>query len=135
MSDHVPGPIVKCIKCDGEHQSYFNPNVVHQGGYYKCDVTGKHVWLPKSKSEKKQKRKSCADLLPLIHIDFQNKCMWCLRTREHLLLLEPKVFMEVHHIIAWEDSGPDEPYNLLNLCKECHAEVHRKREQLGRYIK
>ena len=29
---------------------------------------------------------------------------------------------ELHHIIAVEDGGTDEPSNLMPLCRECHKE-------------
>jgi len=29
--------------------------------------------------------------------------------------------VEVHHIIEAEDGGPDEDYNLVTVCKPCHA--------------
>jgi predicted HNH restriction endonuclease len=40
----------------------------------------------------------------------------------------------VHHIIEVEKGGTDDPINLQCLCRECHAEVHRRRELIARYL-
>jgi 5-methylcytosine-specific restriction endonuclease McrA len=31
---------------------------------------------------------------------------------------------ESHHIVSRGAGGPDEDWNVLNLCRKCHSEVH-----------
>jgi len=125
------GPMVKCIKCDGYHQSILTPNIVHYAKYW---CKGNILWLPKNDSEKKPKRKSHAELLPLIHENMRGFCAICLRTKQHLQSLQPVVTMDVHHIIPVENGGKDVSENLQLLCYQCHADVHRMRERTIRYF-
>jgi 5-methylcytosine-specific restriction endonuclease McrA len=60
-------------------------------------------------------------------------CWACLRGRSHLAVLRPALVLEVHHIVAVEHGGTDQADNLLLLCAECHAELHRRREAFARY--
>jgi hypothetical protein len=30
-----------------------------------------------------------------------------------------------HHVIYFDEGGPDSPENLITLCQSCHTEVHR----------
>ena len=36
--------------------------------------------------------------------------------------------LHVHHIKTREAGGPDEPSNLITLCKDCHNRLHRRTE-------
>ena len=33
--------------------------------------------------------------------------------------------LQVHHLRLRSHSGPDEEQNLITLCADCHAQVHR----------
>lgn len=38
---------------------------------------------------------------------------------------EPRIQLEIHHIIKKEHSGPDDEENLIPLCQKCHKLVHK----------
>lgn len=42
------------------------------------------------------------------------RCRWCSSARN----------LEVHHITYRSSGGPDEDWNLITLCLECHQRVH-----------
>ncbi|MFN6338987.1 MAG: HNH endonuclease [Cyanobacteriota bacterium] len=63
----------------------------------------------------------------------QDFCWHCLRSKSFLQNLRPSLSLQVHHVIAVQDGGGDQSSNLMLLCSECHAEVHRRRESFQRY--
>lgn len=101
-------------------------------GEIRCPEHG-HAWIRRPCEDKKPKRKTNSDLIGMIHEMGQGFCWFCLRQKDLLASLKPATRLEVHHIVPVAEGGKDEPRNLLLLCTECHAEVHRRREAFNRY--
>lgn len=40
--------------------------------------------------------------------------------------------LEVHHILFRSQGGPDEDWNLISLCKQCHMRAHGAGDRLKR---
>jgi 5-methylcytosine-specific restriction endonuclease McrA len=122
----------ECPKCG--HLCHFNPRPDTQHwGSIRCPNHG-FFWIPKPSEDKKLGQRSNKDLAPLIPAEFRGFCWKCRRTEEHLKALRPSVELQVHHIIEVNEGGTNDLINLQRLCRECHAEVHRKREQFARYV-
>lgn len=120
-----------CPKCGRALAFTPTPHTQHWG-YIRCPEHG-HRWIPKPSEAKKPKRKANSALIAELHEDMQHFCWGCLRQRQLLAALRPSVSLQVHHIIPVEQEGTDDPHNLMLLCAECHAEVHRRREAFNRY--
>ena len=98
-----------------------------------CSKQGRNAgWVPKPRDQAKS-RKSNRKLLKKFEKHSRGFCEICLRSSTVLSSLEPKLQLEVHHVIPVEDEGTDDPSNLRVYCKECHSEVHRRREAFNRY--
>jgi uncharacterized Zn finger protein (UPF0148 family) len=108
------------------------PDTQHYGDI-RCPVHG-HTWIPKPQEDRKPRRRANKDLRSLLPADRRHFCWKCLRTEDHLKLLRPSVELQVHHVIEVENGGTDDPINLQCLCRECHSEVHRRRELIARYL-
>jgi hypothetical protein len=39
--------------------------------------------------------------------------------------------LHIHHILYRSEHGPDESWNLVAICHECHEEVHAYRLFIG----
>jgi uncharacterized Zn finger protein (UPF0148 family) len=122
----------ECPKCG--HVCGFTPRPDTQHwGEIRCPVHG-HRWISKPSDDRKPRLRSNKDLRPLLPAGRRDYCWHCLRTEDHLKRLRPSVELQVHHVIEVEDGGTDDPVNLQSLCRECHAEVHRRRELIARYL-
>lgn len=51
----------------------------------------------------------------------EHRCQFCTRTEN----------LHVHHIRPRAMGGPDELWNLIVLCKDCHVESHRNIREVG----
>jgi len=120
-----------CPKCGQLVPFKLTPHLMHYGEI-RCPEHG-HRWIPKPEEIKKPKRKTNSDLINELPSDRQHFCWACLRDKSLLRALRPSVSLQVHHIIPVEQDGTDDVKNLMLLCAECHAEVHRRREAFGRY--
>ncbi|MGE5610162.1 MAG: HNH endonuclease, partial [Bacillota bacterium] len=40
------------------------------------------------------------------------------------------VQLDVHHVVAVRDGGPDDDANLVALCRRCHNRIEHGREEL-----
>ncbi|MGE5607677.1 MAG: HNH endonuclease [Bacillota bacterium] len=55
----------------------------------------------------------------------------CVRCRRAGKELDPRgVQLDVHHLIAVRDGGPDQDANLVTLCRRCHNRIEHRREKL-----
>jgi 5-methylcytosine-specific restriction endonuclease McrA len=120
-----------CPKCGVECALNLRPDTPHHGEI-RCPDHG-HFWIPRPAEEKKKKRKVNSALTATLPKGRQHFCWACLRERPVLAALRPSIGLEVHHIIEVADGGSDDLENLMLLCSECHAEVHRRREAFSRY--
>ena len=120
-----------CPKCGRPLAFTPTPNTQHWGEI-RCPEHG-HRWVPKPAEAKKPKRKINSALIHELPSDMQHFCWGCLRDKSLLQSLRPSLSLQVHHIIPVEQDGNDDVKNLMLLCAECHAEVHRRREAFGRY--
>lgn len=120
-----------CPKCSRPLAFKPRPETQHFGEV-RCPEHG-HRWIPKPAENKKPKRKSNSKLIQGLTERQQNFCWACLRNKSLLQLLRPSVSLEVHHIMPVVQGGSDDVENLMVLCAECHAEVHRRREAFNRY--
>jgi 5-methylcytosine-specific restriction endonuclease McrA len=120
-----------CPKCQHLCIVKLTPEKTHYGEI-RCPIHG-HSWVPKPSEDRKPKRKTNADLINHLPQDRRDFCWSCLRQKELLKSLRPSVSLQVHHVIAVEDNGSDDPENLQLLCAECHSLVHREREKFARY--
>lgn len=59
-------------------------------------------------------------------------CQMCLRKKKYLGKGER---LEVHHVIAIEENGADDPVNIWILCTACHRLVHFQRTYLHEHLK
>lgn len=96
-----------CPKCGTVCAFTPRPDTQHHGSI-RCPQHG-FLWIPKPSEDRKPRRRTNKDL-------------------------RPSVELQVHHIIEVENGGTDDPVNLQSLCRECHAEVHRRRELIARYV-
>lgn len=39
--------------------------------------------------------------------------------------------LHVHHVVFRSEHGPDETWNLITLCSDCHDELHSYRLSIG----
>ena len=120
-----------CPKCGRELSFKPRPDTQHWGSVI-CPDHG-FIWLPKPDAARKPKRKANSDLINSLPVDMQHFCWACLRQKQLLSALRPSVSLQVHHIIEVANGGTDETQNLMLLCAECHAEIHRRREAFNRY--
>jgi uncharacterized Zn finger protein (UPF0148 family) len=121
-----------CPKCGTICAFKPRPDTQHWGAI-RCPQHG-FLWIPKPAEDKKPRRRANKDLRHLLPVGRRHYCWHCLRTEDHLKCLRPSVELQVHHIIEVDDGGTDNPINLQSLCRECHAEVHRRRELIARYL-
>ena len=121
-----------CPKCGELHPFTPRPDTQHFGSI-RCPEHG-FRWIPKPAEDTKPRRRTNKNLIPALPADRRNFCWFCLRSADHLATLQPVVVLQVHHTIEVEHDGTDEPCNLVLLCAECHAEVHRRREAFARYV-
>ena len=122
----------ECPKCGQLCSFNPRPDTQHWGSI--CCVNHGFLWIPKPAEDRKPRRRSNKDLRPSLPVDRRHYCWHCLRTEDHLKELRPSVDLQVHHIIEVEVGGTDDPINLQCLCRECHSEVHRRRELIARYV-
>ena len=126
-----------CVECGQELAVIKVDHPVHYAKYQclnpACSKQGKNAgWVPKPRDQAKGRR-SNRKLLKKFEEHSRGFCEICLRSSAVLSSLEPKLQLEVHHVIPMEDDGTDDPSNLRVYCKECHSEVHRRREAFNRY--
>lgn len=129
MSD-IPA-MQPCPKCGIQLPFTPRPDTQHWGSIT-CPSHG-FRWIAKPDTARKPRRKTNASLSAALPVAMQGFCWMCLRDANHLATLRPSVVLQVHHIIPVEAAGTDDPQNLMLLCAECHAEVHRRREAFARY--
>lgn len=120
-----------CPQCGKKLLVRLRPDTQHWGEI-RCPVHG-HRFIPKPEEFKKPKRKTNLSLVCFLPSGMQDFCWCCLRSKGFLQALRPSLSLQVHHIIAVEDGGGDNAENLMLLCSECHAEIHRRREAFQRY--
>ena len=121
-----------CPKCGQDCAFTPTPHLSHYGEI-RCPLHG-HKWIPKPSGDRKPTQRSNNDLRPLLPAGRRHYCWGCLRNEDHLKALRPSVELQVHHVIEVKHGGTDDPANLQSLCRECHAEVHRRRELIARYL-
>lgn len=122
----------QCPKCEKVFAIQRTPHLPHYGKIV-CDTHG-HSWAKKPDALRSPKRKTNAALFNKLPDDLQGFCWACGRDEVLLEALRPSVSLQVHHIIEVTDGGGDDRDNLMLLCGECHAEVHRRRESFRRYM-
>lgn len=120
-----------CPKCGLQLPLTLRLDTQHYGSI-RCPQHG-FIWIPKPQEVKKQRRKTNTGLINELPERRRNFCWACLRNRTLLSSLRPSIAIEVHHVIPVSEGGTDDPDNLLVLCGECHAEIHRRRESFNRY--
>ena len=126
-----------CVECGQELAVVEIDHPTHHGQYQclnpACSKQGRYAgWVPKPRDQAKGRRTN-RKLLKKFEEHNRGFCEICLRSSAVLSSLEPKLQLEVHHVIPVEDEGTDDPSNLRVYCKECHSEVHRRREAFSRY--
>ena len=126
-----------CAECGQELAVVETDHPTHHGQYQclnpACSKQRRYAgWVPKPKDQTKGRR-SNRKLLKKLEEHSRGFCEICLRSSAVLSSLEPKLQLEVHHVIPVEDEGTNDPSNLRVYCKECHSEVHRRREAFNRY--
>lgn len=121
-----------CPKC-GELHPFTPRSDTQHFGSIRCPEHG-FRWIPKPTDDTKPRRRTNKHLIPALPADRRDFCWFCLRSADHLATLQPVVVLQVHHTVEVEHDGTDEPCNLVLLCAECHAEVHRRREAFARYV-
>lgn len=122
---------VPCPICGEPCDFTLRPDTPHHGAI-RCPVHG-FRWIPKPSEGKRKPNRANKDLRTLLPLQRNSFCWQCRREESHLASLHPSVGLEVHHIIEVVEGGTDDPANLQLLCKECHSEVHRRREAFRRY--
>jgi 5-methylcytosine-specific restriction endonuclease McrA len=120
-----------CPECGRGLAFTARPDTQHWGEI-RCPEHG-HRWIPKPDAARKTKRKTNFDLISSLPEYMQGYCWACLREKQLLRSLRPSVSLQVHHIVEVKNGGTDVRDNLMLLCAECHAEVHRRREAFDRY--
>ncbi|NCA24566.1 MAG: HNH endonuclease [Betaproteobacteria bacterium] len=123
---------VPCPKCGQLLPFTPRPDTSHFGAI-RCPDHG-FIWISKPPETAKPRRRRNAELIPTLPADRQAFCWSCLRHRDHLAGLRPALVLNAHHVIEVQHGGTDDPVNLILLCTECHAEVHRRREAFARYL-
>jgi 5-methylcytosine-specific restriction endonuclease McrA len=122
----------ECPKCG--HLCAFTPRPDTQHwGEIRCPIHA-HRWIPKPAEDRKPRRKTNECLKHLLPEGMRSYCWKCLREEDHLKALRPSVCLQVHHIIEIKNGGTDAPANLQLVCAECHADIHRRRELIARYV-
>ena len=53
-----------------------------------------------------------------------HRCTGCRKHKSELYKLSPKVYLNVHHIIALSRGGRTIKSNLITLCETCHTQRH-----------
>lgn len=129
--DHPYPDQLQCPSCWRMLPFTPRPDTQHWGEI-RCPSHG-HRFVPKPAEAKKPKRKTNWALITELHADMRHYCWACLREKSLLASLRPSVCLQVHHIIPVESGGTDAAHNLMLLCSECHAEIHRRREAFDRY--
>lgn len=120
-----------CPKCGADSPFRLRPDTQHYGEI-RCPVHG-HAWIPKPSEQKTARRKVGKEFFEFAPEDMRDFCWTCLRSRELLKRLQPMVPLQAHHIFEKKHGGVDHRDNVQILCGECHAAVHRLREQVNRY--
>lgn len=128
----MSGQLKCCPKCQRLLPFTPRPDTQHYGSI-KCPDHG-FRWIPKPAEDAKARRRRSSDLASALPDDRRDFCWFCMRSADHLATLQPAVVLQVHHTIEAQHGGTDEPVNLVLLCSECHAEVHRRRQAFARYI-
>lgn len=108
------------------------------GNKYYCAETGK--WNPAKEACEQSKRKTRKSIIEENRIARNNKRADKIKFQKEFDYLKPKIIkrdgyrcvkcksqinLHVHHVVYRSNGGTNDFENLITVCAECHAEIHK----------